>query len=46
MAITIKTRGSTIPAASLMPFYKKKEVVKTFVVVTDEGENGQMDGHS
>ena len=41
MAVRIQTRGSTIPAASLMPFYEKKEVVKTFIVVTDEEENGR-----
>ena len=39
-AMTIfKSGGSTAPAASLYPYYKKKEVVKTFILVTDEEEN-------
>jgi len=32
--------GGTTPAASLWPFYEKKEIVKTFIIVTDEEENG------
>lgn len=44
MAMTIKTQGSTAPAASLYPFYERKEVVKTFIVVTDEEENTSFKG--
>ena len=37
----VVTIGSgTTPAASLFPYYKEKRVFKTFVVVTDEEENG------
>lgn len=35
---------TTVPAASLYPYYEKKEVVKTIVVVTDEIENGSVHG--
>jgi hypothetical protein len=34
----VKANGGTCPAAALLPFYQRKEVVKTFVVVTDEEE--------
>jgi hypothetical protein len=40
MACKIRTGGSTAPAASLWPFYEAKQVVKTFIIVTDEEENG------
>ena len=41
----IEADWSTIPAASLYPYYKKKEVVKTFFIVTDEGENGRWNNY-
>jgi hypothetical protein len=34
-----KAHRSTAPVASLLPYYKNREVVKTFIVVTDEEEN-------
>ncbi len=34
-----KAYNSTAPAASLYPYYKNKEVIKTFILVTDEVEN-------
>lgn len=39
LAKTIDIKGATAPAASLLPYYQRKEVVKTFVLVTDEEEN-------
>ena len=39
VAFQTQATGSTAPAASLVPFYDTKEVVKTFVIVTDEEEN-------
>lgn len=39
-----KANGCTAPAASLYPYYERKEVVKTFVLVTDEVENSGYDG--
>eukprot|EP00057_Strongylocentrotus_purpuratus_P018892 XP_011673366.1 PREDICTED: uncharacterized protein LOC579550 isoform X1 [Strongylocentrotus purpuratus] len=45
MASTLKTHGSTAPAASLWPYYECKEVIKTFVVVTDEEENCDNNGY-
>ena len=44
LAVTTNATGGTTPAASLYPFYEKKEIVKTFIVVTDEEENGQCNG--
>ena len=44
MAVTVRATGSTAPAASLYPFYERKEVVKTFVIVTDEEENTACKG--
>ncbi|XP_069142334.1 uncharacterized protein [Argopecten irradians] len=43
LAVSTKTGGGTTPAASLYPFYKNKETVKTFIVVTDEEENGEVE---
>ncbi|KAK0048370.1 hypothetical protein Bpfe_022157 [Biomphalaria pfeifferi] len=37
--------GGTTPAASMMPFYASKDIVKTFIIVTDEEENGEIDGY-
>ncbi|XP_067674466.1 uncharacterized protein [Haliotis asinina] len=42
LAVTTNAGGGTTPAASLWPFYEKKEVVKTFIMVTDEEENGKV----
>lgn len=38
LAMEVKAGGGTCPAAALLPFYDRKEVVKTFVIVTDEEE--------
>ncbi|BFZ09851.1 hypothetical protein BsWGS_12890 [Bradybaena similaris] len=46
LALCMKAKGGTAPAASLYPFYIKKEVVKTFIVVTDEEENELMMDYS
>lgn len=43
LAMTMKTGGCTTPAASLYEFYKKKEIVKTIILVTDEEENTSLD---
>ena len=46
MATTLKIDGSsTAPAASLWPYYERKEVIKTFIVVTDEEENCDSHGY-
>ena len=45
MALRTTADGMTAPAASLWPFYEKKEVVKTFVIVTDEEENTGFKDH-
>ena len=42
--MTTYAQGGTSPAASLWPFYQRKEVVKTFIMVTDEEENGNSNG--
>ena len=39
IAYTTKASGSTSPAASLVPYYNRREVIKTFIIVTDEEEN-------
>lgn len=39
LAIVTRADGSTANAAGLVPYYDAKEVVKTFVMVTDEEEN-------
>lgn len=44
LALSTKADNCTAPAASLLPFYTNKEVVKTFIVVTDEGENEPCEG--
>lgn len=46
LAVDTEAGGGTTPAASLWPFYEKKEEVKTFIIVTDEEENGQCNGYS
>ena len=45
LAVDTQAGGGTTPAASLWPYYQKKEVVKTFIMVTDEEENGVKEGH-
>ena len=45
LSTMIEANKSTIPAASLYPYYEKKEVVKTFFIVTDEGENGRWNNY-
>jgi hypothetical protein len=39
IAYTTQASGSTSPAASLVPYYNRREVIKTFIIVTDEEEN-------
>jgi hypothetical protein len=39
LALTTRASGSTANGASLVPYYDGKEVIKTFVMVTDEEEN-------
>ncbi|CAF3978135.1 unnamed protein product, partial [Adineta steineri] len=39
LAIITQADGSTANAAGLVPYYDAKEVIKTFVMVTDEEEN-------
>jgi hypothetical protein len=39
LALTTRADGGTANAAGLVPFYDGKEVIKTFVMVTDEEEN-------
>lgn len=34
-----KAYNQTAPVASLYPYYEKKEIIKTFIIVTDEEEN-------
>ena len=45
LALSTVADNSTAPAASLYPFYQKKEIVKTFIIVTDEGENEDCEGY-
>lgn len=45
-AKTMKANNCTSPASSLWPYYQKKKVVKTFIVVTDEEENTSHNGKS
>ncbi len=46
LAVTDATRavGSTAPAAALWPSLQRRDLVRTFVVVTDEEENTQCQG--
>ncbi|CAF1258574.1 unnamed protein product [Rotaria sordida] len=39
LALITQADGSTANAAGLVPYYNAKEVIKTFVMVTDEEEN-------
>lgn len=40
--MTVKTVGSTCHAAGLLPFYEKKQIIKTFIITTDEEENASI----
>ena len=39
LALVTSADGSTANAAGLVPYYNSKEIIKTFVMVTDEEEN-------
>ena len=39
VAFETRADGGTAPAACLVPYYDNKEIIKTFVMVTDEEEN-------
>ena len=39
MAVKVNASGSTAPAACLYPYFEKKQIIKTFIMVTDEEEN-------
>lgn len=39
MMALFKAGSSTAPAASLYPYYERKELIKTFILITDEEEN-------
>jgi hypothetical protein len=39
VALKTEASGSTSPAASLVPYFDKRELVRTFIIVTDEEEN-------
>lgn len=38
-----KAHNATAPVFSLLPYYIRKEVIKTFILVTDEEENGKYE---
>ncbi len=44
IAYTKKASGSTSPAASLVPYYDRREVIKTFIIVTDIQWNPKKNG--
>jgi hypothetical protein len=39
IAYMTKASGSTSPTASLVPYYDRRKVIKTFIIVMDEEEN-------
>lgn len=43
LALTTTASGSTANAAGLLPYYNEKEVIKTFIMVTDEEENTPLE---
>lgn len=45
-AQSVRANGCTSPASSLAYYYNRKQVVKTFVIVTDEEENTTSLGRS
>lgn len=44
VASSIRASGSTAPAAALWPSLARRELVRTFMVVTDEEENAECKG--
>ena len=44
MSKEYKANNCTAPAKSLYPYYQRKEIVKTFIMVTDEVENTGYEG--
>jgi len=45
VATQTRADGLTAPACTLLEYYKKKQIVKFFVMVTDEIENIPSEGH-
>eukprot|EP01096_Ripella_sp_DP13-Kostka_P011376 TRINITY_DN4578_c0_g1_i1.p1 TRINITY_DN4578_c0_g1~~TRINITY_DN4578_c0_g1_i1.p1 ORF type:complete len:748 (+),score=349.68 TRINITY_DN4578_c0_g1_i1:160-2244(+) len=47
LQVALQTRpfGQTAPACTLLDFYRRRQVVKSFVLVSDEGENAPVDGY-
>ncbi|UJR17801.1 hypothetical protein I4U23_004700 [Adineta vaga] len=43
LALTTNVGGGTANAAALLPYYLEKEIVKTFIMVTDEEENESIE---
>jgi hypothetical protein len=43
LALTTKVGGGTANAAALLPYYLDKEIIKTFIMVTDEEENESIE---
>ena len=43
LALTTNVGGGTANAAALLPYYLQKEIVKTFIMVTDEEENESIE---
>lgn len=43
LALTTNVGGGTANAAALLPYYLRKEIVKTFIMVTDEEENESIE---
>lgn len=40
----VKTKGSTVPASSLMHYYEQRKHLATIILITDEEENGSYKG--
>ncbi|CAF3867145.1 unnamed protein product [Adineta steineri] len=43
LALTTNVGGGTANAAALLPYYLNKEIIKTFIMVTDEEENESIE---
>ena len=43
LALTTNVGGGTANAAALLPYYLQKEIIKTFIMVTDEEENESIE---
>ena len=43
LALTTNVGGGTANAAALLPYYLEKEIIKTFIMVTDEEENESIE---